>query len=174
VDSPIIVGETLVIGSSTGRILALPLASLTGARYNAAPAKTARRWFSPHIMTRFAAADSNRDGVLTKEEFAASFAHGDFARVDRNGNGLITPLEFGMGFAASDSTAYERNAVRTRSTGKTHAARSVRRRFAVAKSRAGTSAGEVREVVAPRRPERPPLSRASLAMLPYGSGERAE
>jgi outer membrane protein assembly factor BamB len=101
VDSPIIIGETLVIGSATGRVLALPLAALAGSRDIAAPPASARRWFAPNVMTRFAAADRNRDGVLTRREFASSFAHGDFARFDRDGNGLVTPLEFGVAFVRS-------------------------------------------------------------------------
>ena len=101
VDSPIIVGETLVIGSATGRVLALPLAALAGSRDIAASQTSERRWFAPYIMRRFASADRNRDGGLTRREIASSFAYGDFARFDRDGNGLVTPLEFGVGFVRS-------------------------------------------------------------------------
>ena len=98
VNSPIIVGETLVIASASGRILALPLTALAGARDSAASRGRADRWFAPRVLARFAAADVNRDGALTKGEFAGSFAARDFARFDRNSNGLVTPLEFGKSF----------------------------------------------------------------------------
>jgi len=42
----------------------------------------------------FAIMDANKDGVLTKEEFAAHGMADDFAKYDKNGDGKVTRDEF--------------------------------------------------------------------------------
>ena len=101
VDSPIVVGRTLVIASLTGRILALPLEALRGARDVIASQTRASRWFAPDVLARFRNGDRNHDGVLDRRELKRLLAFANFANIDRDGNGRITPLEFGM--AAADA-----------------------------------------------------------------------
>jgi outer membrane protein assembly factor BamB len=99
VASPIVIGRTLVLGSLTGRILALPLDSIDGAHDVVATQAVAKRWFAPNVLARFRAGDRNHDGVLDRGELAHSIAHVSFARIDRDGDGRITPSEFGMAVA---------------------------------------------------------------------------
>ena len=42
----------------------------------------------------FAVMDANKDGVLTKEEFAAHHMADDFAKADKNGDGKVTRDEY--------------------------------------------------------------------------------
>ena len=50
--------------------------------------------------TMFATMDTNKDGVLTQEEFAAHGMAADFAKSDKNGDGKVTKEEY-VGYAAS-------------------------------------------------------------------------
>ncbi|MFU2209369.1 calcium-binding protein [Solidesulfovibrio sp. C21] len=42
----------------------------------------------------FSTMDTNKDGVLTKEEFAAHHMADDFAKADKNGDGKVTRDEY--------------------------------------------------------------------------------
>jgi outer membrane protein assembly factor BamB len=100
VDSPIIVGRTLVVPSLTGRVLALPLAALHGAHDVRAPHKVASSWFAPAVLASFRRRDRNHDGVLERRELAGTTLFDDFARADIDRSGTIGPLEFGMAVTA--------------------------------------------------------------------------
>jgi hypothetical protein len=100
VDSPIIVGRTLVVPSLTGRILALPLSAIGGARDIRVSDKIASAWFSPAVLARFREWDRNHDGVIERSELAGTSLLADFARADRDRSGTIGPLQFGMALTA--------------------------------------------------------------------------
>ena len=102
VSSPIVVGRTLVIGSLTGRILALPLSAFQGSHDVLASQAQASRWFAPDVLDRFRSGDRNHDGVLDRRELAAVLNYATFAHMDRDKNGSISPLEFGMATADAD------------------------------------------------------------------------
>ena len=102
VASPIVIGKTLVLSSLTGRILALPLSSMDGARDVVASQKRASSWFAPDVLTRFRASDTNHDGVLDRTEFRRALGFANFSRVDRDRNGTVSPFEFGMAVADAD------------------------------------------------------------------------
>ncbi len=102
VASPIVVGKTLVLSSLTGRILALPLSAMDGARDVIATQARASSWFAPDVLAKFRAGDVNHDGVLDRDELRRALSFADFRRVDRDGNGSVSPLEFGMALANAD------------------------------------------------------------------------
>ncbi len=49
----------------------------------------------------FTVMDGNKDGILTKEEFAAHGMAGDFAKYDKNGDGKVTREEYDAVTAAT-------------------------------------------------------------------------
>ena len=102
VASPIVVGKTIVVSSLTGRILALPLSAMNGARDVVASRARASSWFAPDVLARFRANDTNHDGVLDRTEFRHALGFAKFVRADRDGNGSVSPFEFGMALADAD------------------------------------------------------------------------
>lgn len=55
---------------------------------------------------RFAAMDTNHDGVLSQEEFRAGYPDADpslFTALDRNRDGVIEPAEYGLNQTPSQS-----------------------------------------------------------------------
>ncbi len=64
------------------RIMLIPLVLLATPAF-AAPNGNAR------MLDRIGAADTNRDGAISKPELVA-FRAGNFARLDRDGNGILT------------------------------------------------------------------------------------
>lgn len=64
----------------------------------------------PDIRKRFADADTNRDGRVTKQEYGYSMIEEVFARYDKNKDGVITQAEFvAMGGSPESFRKIDRN-----------------------------------------------------------------
>ncbi len=114
VGSPIVVGRTLIIGSLTGRVAAIPLDRIRNGRDLSSYPKRVAQWLPADAQNAFDAADQNHDGVIEWTEFEDRTGdanrreeRAEFASLDRDDDGMVTPLEYRTALEAGRSAARE-------------------------------------------------------------------